>query len=183
MSTTFTPERLAVAEFSQAKASLAGQDSLQKYGRLAKELRDSPSDLKIEWKADGERLRAADGVMRPALHLTAKADLPMTCQLCMGAAQVLVEVDRHFIFVANEAAAAELDDISEEDVLVLSSEFDLRELIEDELLMELPLGPRHDECPESPPMSAQDADFDAAMQDKPNPFAALESLKSRKKDE
>ncbi|MGB3068734.1 MAG: YceD family protein [Ottowia sp.] len=181
MSRTFTPERLDVAEFSQAKAQLSGHDSLQKYGRLEKELRASPADLSIDWQAEGERLRAADGAMRPALHLHARADLPLTCQLCMGETMEPVEIDRYFVFVADEEAAAALDDISEDDVLVLSSEFNLRALIEDELLMALPLVPRHDECPEAPPLSAQDADFDAAMEDKPNPFAALASLKTGKK--
>ena len=36
---------------------------------------------------------------------------------------------------------------SEEDLLALSREFDLHELIEDELLMALPVVPKHDECP------------------------------------
>ena len=185
MSRIFSPERLDVAEFSQAKAQLSGHDSLQKFGRLANELHaPSPAspDLMVEWQAEGERLRAADGAMRPALHLQACAHFPMTCQLCMGEAVVPVAVDRHFVFVADEEAALALDDISDDDVLVLSPEFNLRELIEDEMLMALPLVPRHEECPEVPPLSAQDADFEAALQDKPNPFAALASLKSGKKD-
>lgn len=181
-SRTFNPERLDVAEFSQAKGQLSGHDSLQKYGRLEKELRAPSPGVTVEWQAEGERLRAADGAMRPALHLQASADLPMTCQLCMGETVVPVAVDRHFVFVADETAAAALDDISEDDVLVLSAEFNLRGLIEDELLMALPLVPRHEKCPEAPPLSSQDADFEAALQDKPNPFAALASLKKGKKD-
>lgn len=181
MSRIFNPGRLDVAEFSQARAQLSGLDLLQKYERLLKELRASEVDLKIEWMAEGERLRAADGAIRPALHLRASAELPMTCQLCMSEALVPVDVDRHFIFVESEEAAAELDDVSDEDILVLSTEFDLFGLIEDELLMALPLVPRHDVCPEAPPLSAQDPDFDAAMQDKPSPFAALATLKAAKK--
>ncbi len=181
MSRNFNPTRLDVAEFSQAKAQLSGQDSLKEYARLAKELRTSPPALIVEWQAEGESLRAADGAMRPALHLQVNTHLPLTCQLCMGETMVPLTVDRHFVFVDDEEAAAALDDASEDDVLVLSTEFDLRELIEDELLMALPLVPRHDECPEKPRLSVQDADFEAAMPEKPNPFAALASLKGGKK--
>jgi uncharacterized protein len=49
----------------------------------------------------------------------------------------------------------------------------LRELIEDELLMALPVVPRHDECPTSVPLASSDDDFEVASAEKPNPFAAL----------
>lgn len=181
MSKAFNPQRLDIAAFSQEKAQLSGRDSLGDYIRLAKESEESVSEFFLEWRAEGERLRAADGAVHPGLHLYAHAELPLTCQLCMGHVLVPVEVDRRFIFVADEEAAAALDDQSEDDVLVISAEFDLHELIEDELLMAMPLVPRHDQCPETPKLSAQDADFEVVQQDKPNPFAILASLKDGKK--
>ncbi|MBY4599240.1 YceD family protein [Ottowia caeni] len=181
MSKVFNPQRLDVAVFSQEEAHLSGRDSLGDYARLAKESDGPISELFLEWRATGERLRAVDGAVHPGLHLHAQAELPLTCQLCMGPVPVPVEVDRRFIFVADEEAAAALDDQSEDDVLVISAEFNLRELIEDELLMALPLVPRHEQCPEAPTLSVQDADFEAVQQDKPNPFAVLASLKDGKK--
>jgi uncharacterized metal-binding protein YceD (DUF177 family) len=71
----------------------------------------------------------------------------MECQRCLTPVDVPLAVERSFRFVADEATAEALDDESEEDLLALSREFDLRELIEDELLMALPVVPRHDECP------------------------------------
>jgi len=50
-------------------------------------------------------------------------------------------VDRDFRFVPDEATAMAEDDEAEEDLLVLSGEFDLLALVEDELLMDLPLVP------------------------------------------
>jgi uncharacterized protein len=88
-----------------------------------------------------------------------------------------VSADRWFRFAADEATAAALDDESEEDVLVLSSEFDLLMLVEDELLMALPLVPRHETCPVEVKLAVQDADFAAADAVKPSPFAALASLR------
>ena len=76
--------------------------------------------------------------------------------------------------------AAALDDASEDDVLALSGELDVRELVEDELLLALPLVPRHDVCPGAVRLSAQDADFDAAGDERPHPFAGLAALKAGK---
>ena len=50
----------------------------------------------------------------------------------------------------------------------------------DELLMELPVAPRHVICPVLPAFSAGEAEFNAALGEKKNPFAALEALKSVK---
>ncbi len=46
--------------------------------------------------------------------------------------------------------------------------------------MALPLVPRHDECPAPVRMASSDEDFEEASADKPNPFAALASLKTGK---
>ena len=75
------------------------------------------------------------------------------------------------------AAIREAEDECEEDLLVLSKQFDLRELLEDELLLELPLVPKHDVCPGKVKLASTDEDFKAALTQKPNAFAALGSLK------
>ncbi|MDO5288161.1 MAG: DUF177 domain-containing protein [Pseudomonadota bacterium] len=180
MNAPFHPRRLDVAAFAQAQGQLTGHDSLQKYERLAQELRAPATELMLNWQAQGERRSAADGSVRPALHLRASATLPLTCQRCMGEVPTAVEVDRHFIFVPDEPTAAALDDESEDDVLVQAPDFDLHTLIEDEMLMALPLVPRHDACPEPVQLHAQTPGFDEAGADKPSPFAALAALKSQK---
>lgn len=177
MSKTFAPGRLDVAAFAQAKASLSAHDSIQKYERLAQELRAPEADLTIDWQADGEQRSAVDGSRRPALHLRAQATLPLTCQRCMGEVRVPLAVDRHFVFVPDEDTAAALDEASDDDVLALAPDFDLRALIEDELLMALPVVPRHEECPTSVPLASSDDDFEVANSEKPNPFAALAALR------
>ena len=84
-----------------------------------------------------------------------------------------LEVERNYLFVHGEDAAAQLDADSEDDVLAITRALDLRELVEDELLLALPLVPRHEVCPEPLPL----ADAPQAADDKPNPFAALAALK------
>src|SRR5690606_12845544 len=114
------------------------------------------------------------------LHLRVEATFPMVCQRCLTPVDVPLQVERSFRFVPDEATAETLDDEAEEDLLALSREFDLHELIEDEWLMALPVVPRHEVCPEPVPMVSSDEDFDAASADKPNPFAALAALRTGK---
>jgi uncharacterized protein len=176
MSRSFSPAHLDVAAFAEAKGHLEGRDSLSKFKRLTEETRRQEGDFIVHWQADGERRRAVDGSQRPAVHLRAEAELPLTCQRCMGPMTAPLRVDRHFVFVPDEDTAAALDDESEDDVLALTADFDLPALIEDELLMTLPLVPRHEDCPVPVRLSAEDADFDAGEVQE-HPFAALAALK------
>jgi uncharacterized protein len=115
----------------------------------------------------------------PWIHLDATVTLPLVCQRCLQPVDTPLQADRWFRFVADEETAALEDEEAEEDVLVSSHDFDLRELVEDELLMDIPFAPVHEVCPAPVPMSAADPDFDAAGQERPNPFAALEALKKK----
>lgn len=177
MSKQFHVRRLDVAAFAQAQAGLEGRDELGAYPRVLQELHAPRADLAIEWRVRGEQRRAVDGSLRPALHLQVNAALPLSCQRCLDQVTALIDIDRHFVFVPDEDTAAALDDASDDDVLALAPDFDLHALIEDELLMALPLVPRHEECPEAVPLSAQDADFDAATEERRHPFAALSALR------
>jgi uncharacterized protein len=101
------------------------------------------------------------------------------CQRCLEPVTTLVEFDREFRFVESEEAALAQDEDSEEDLLVQCPQFDLLELVEDELLMALPVSPKHEKCPGDLKLSAADADFERAP-DRPNPFAKLAQLKTPK---
>jgi uncharacterized protein len=111
------------------------------------------------------------------LHLKAGALLSLTCQRCLGPVEVPVSVDRSFRFVNDEETAAAEDDRSEEDVLALSRNFDLVQLVEDELLMELPLAPRHETCPPVH-LALADESFEGSSARHENPFAVLGRLKA-----
>ena len=180
MSKTFNARHLNVAAFTQAKAAISGEELLQNYERLAQELQAPAPDLTLKWQATGESRTAVDGSVRPAIHLQVQANVPLTCQRCMEAVHTPIDVDRHFIFVSDEATAAAMDDDSEDDVLEMSADFNLLGLIEDEVLMALPLVPRHDVCPTGVIQSAQTDDFNDVAEEKPNPFAALAALKGQK---
>lgn len=180
MTQEFHARRLDVQAFAQAGASLSGQDLLSKYERLLAEAGGQGADRPVHWEAHGELRAHASGQGQIWLHLSARTSLPLTCQRCLGAADIAVAVERSFRFVASEKQAEAEDEEAEEDVLALGRDFNLHELVEDELLMELPVVPRHEVCPTEVKLVAQDADFEAAQADKPNPFAALAGLKGGK---
>jgi len=180
MKREFTPARLDVAAFAEADARLSGQGSLDEYARLAAEAVEADDPGAVAWEAAGEQRQGAAGRAEPWLHLHAEAALPLICQRCLAPVRTHLEVDRWFRFAPDEDTAAVLDEESEEDVLVLSREFDLPGLVEDELLMALPITPRHETCPQDVPLSVADPDFEAADKERVNPFAALAKLRPGK---
>jgi uncharacterized protein len=94
-----------------------------------------------------------------------------------------LEVKQWYRFVASEEIAMQQDDESEEDLLVMEPQFDLLAVLEDELLMALPLVPMHEQCPVPPVMQSARSGADEAalaLAEKPNPFAVLAQLKSKK---
>ena len=134
-------------------------------------------DSTVNWKARAE-VRAGSAAEGDVwLHLAAKTSVPLTCQRCMGTVATPLEVDQWYRFVATEDIAMAEDDESEEDLLVMAPQFDLLAVLEDELLMALPLVPMHGECPFPPVMKTGEEALAAPANDKPNPFAMLEQLK------
>ena len=174
----FAPDRLDVNGFAKAAATLSGSEPMNHYRRLHAELADPSGELAVRWKAEGQSRRGVDGSAVPWLHLTARASVPLVCQRCLSPVEVALDVDRWFRFAVDEATASAEDGEADEDVLVAAHDFDLHGLIEDELLMALPVTPRHEVCPAPLRLSAADPDFDAAESAKPNPFAVLGQLKS-----
>ena len=63
-------------------------------------------------------------------------------------------------------------------MLVWSQRFDVLDLVEDELIMALPMVPLHDSCP-SLPASMAVPDI-ADSEKRPNPFAVLSQLREPK---
>lgn len=134
-----------------------------------------------EWRQRGPQLTGVAGAQGAPdlwLRLTLEARVPQTCQRCLQPYAQSVEVDRWFRFVKDEATALAEDDEAEEDLLVLEPRFDLTALVEDELLMALPLVPMHDVCPQ-PLLSGPATNEPAPREERPNPFAALATLKAR----
>lgn len=179
MRKVFDGRRLDVKAFADEGAQLGGHDAMAAHSRLMAETQGRAPDSMITWSARGELRNPGHVSPELWLHLQAAAALSLVCQRCLAPVEVPVTVDRAFRFVPDEQTAAAQDDQSEEDLLALSSAFDLLELIEDELLMELPVAPRHDVCPVPVPMTAADPQFEQQAEPAEHPFALLRKLTTR----
>ena len=182
MSTPFSSRRLDVKSFAEQGAQLSGQEPLRSHERLLAETQGRGAEMPVKWSATGEIRNAHHVAPEVWVHLKAGALVSLTCQRCLAPVEVPVSVERSFRFVPDEQTAATQDDESEEDVLAMSRNFDLMELVEDELLMELPLAPRHETCPPVH-VVVEDEGFEGSSARHENPFAVLGQLKGHKPGE
>jgi uncharacterized protein len=172
----FDPFRLDVVAFAKEAGELAGRWPLALFDRIAESaVAGAPvTDAdEVSWSVRGERRELRGGDAQTWLHVEAATHVSLECQRCLKPVDVALRIARNFLFVHGEDAAAQLDADSEDDVLAITRALDLRELIEDELLLGMPIVPRHEVCPE-PLVAAAD---DEVFEDKPNPFAALATIK------
>jgi uncharacterized protein len=178
----FSARKLDVEAFARDGASLQGEWPAQQLQRLAEVAApEAPAAgwPNVQWVLQGERVEPRAAEPQIWLHLRAQASAMMTCQRCLQAVEAQLQVERSFLFVRDEDQAAALDADSEDDVLALTRSLDAQELVEDELLLALPLVPRHAVCPQ--PLSHAADELPDAVDEKPNPFAALAALKGKAK--
>ena len=169
----------SVPAFAKANSLWTGEAPLAQFERLMAEAHDLGGGGVVHFEVQGTLRLDASGAESVWLHVAAHVAVPLTCQRCLGLVDVPLAFARDYRFVGTEAEAEAQDEVSEEDVLASSRDFNLLELIEDELLMELPPVPKHDECPVALQFQVADADFDDAPVEKANPFAVLGQLKKK----
>jgi len=172
------PHHLNVAAFAQAEGTLEGEWSLASMPRLLRDAlplsADSPAQT-VSWSARGSHKAVAGSEAELRLHLQAHTALQLECQRCLQPMTVMLDVRPSLRFVRGEARAEQLDEDSDEDVLALTPTLDLQPLIEDELILALPLVPRHPTCPQPLPMSAGEGELEGGAEAE-HTFAALASL-------
>ena len=105
------------------------------------------------------------------LHLVVSGVVPLACQRCLEAIHFKLDVDSLLELVPAdvELSQEELEDDTR-DFLPVAGELDVAELVEDEILLALPVAPRHERC------GVPDA---ASAGERINPFAILDGLKGK----
>jgi len=178
MKERFDPRAIELLAFCRSGDTLQGEWPQAGMARLAGSLAAAAPDAPaVRWLASGQLHAVAGGEAEVWLHLTASTTVQLQCQRCLQNVTQALQIDRRFRFVRGEAAAARLDEASEEDVLELPPRLDLHALTEDELILALPLVPRHERCPT--PLPLRDDTNVPAEAPAPNPFAALAALRRR----
>ena len=69
--------------------------------------------------------------------------LPLKCQRCLGTFEFPVSVESALVAVETEATAAALDDGDLEPVIAVDGRLVLADIVEEELLLALPIAPKH----------------------------------------
>ena len=148
-------------EFAQTQQTLTGEIDALKCERLAEILAPSGKDAPISFRLTS----TARQLRNPSLHLHIEAKLPVICQRCLD--EMLVNINLDFNYTICNALPSEVDENDDTDWLEAAPEMNLQELIEDELLLAMPIAPMHDhDCSKQSMQSGE----------KPNPFAVLKGL-------
>lgn len=141
----------------------------------------------FHWVLEATRkVRPGTSIYANILELQGAGEIHMTCQRCLQPVLITVDVARIFdvVLTEQEADAAPMDD-DEIDVIVGSKQFNMIELVEDELLLSMPIAPKHEDChlfEQVQNDGAVEAEVKAvSASEKPNPFAKLAELKLNKK--
>jgi len=167
---------VSVTTLCKDAAVLAGSWPQGELVRLVESLFGAPAG-DVVWSAAGEEVPMPGGEPELWLRLHARATVTLQCQRCLKAVTHDLLVDRRFRFVRGEEEAEKLDEELEDDVLALLPRLDLQELVEDELILALPVVARHGgDCPQPLPLPMDDLTVEGAAS---NPFAALAALKAR----
>lgn len=168
------PRRLDVAGFAAASGEMTGEWDAAQFVRLMSASHE-PAPAPVRWEAHGERLTLPGAGKCPSLRVEADTAVTLQCQRCLQPMRWPLQARRRIFFVEGEDAAAALDADNEDDVLAMAPALDLQALVEDELLLSLPLVPLHDVCPEPLPRAFVEDDGPVAAAE--SPFAALAALK------
>ncbi len=172
------PERLEVQALARRASTLQGEWSAQELPRFAETLWQA-ADLAVwpvvHWNVRGSTRQPAGGKEELWLQLQAHAQVRLQCQRCLGPCEQALVVNRPIRFVATEEEAQRLDEEIEEDVLSFAHKVSAKELVEDELILALPVVAMHELCPEGEglaPVLPPSVEVDP-LDERENPFAVL----------
>jgi uncharacterized protein len=119
----------------------------------------------------------------PVVRGTISSALQMTCQRCLKGTEEFFETKLEVVLVSSDAQAEKLQE-GFDTWLVEEQQMFLRDFIEDEILLALPLVIAHEECDAARKLieALPEDEFSDVQQEEDNPFAVLKALKSSNKD-
>lgn len=160
------PGVIEPARFAREQSHATGVLTLTQLPRLAEVLFDHEGSVRY----DVAGYTTAKG--QPALHISLTADLGACCQRCLERLPLHLAVERDIVLLAGVRAIDQADDDDDDtDAIPHAATLDLLDLIEEEVVLCLPMAPRHpdDGCSAQP----------AAKPGKPDsPFSVLAGLKT-----
>jgi DUF177 domain-containing protein len=128
-------------EFAKAASRLRGAWPVDEFLRLRDVLRSTAGVLHYELQGVAEERG------RPALHLKVRGELHLTCQRCLGALELPLRIETSLRLAPTQADVdAEPLEAEGPESIVAGKEMAVQALVEDEVLLAIPIAPRHEAC-------------------------------------
>lgn len=152
------PAHIDGLQFARERGQCSGHLTIESLSRLAE---SGVTSATVGYVLAGDE--NAEG--QPCLRIDVDGTLEVTCQRCLEALEHRVEIRSELELATTQRAI----DAAEDDVdrVLAGRAMDIRTLIEDELILDLPMIPMHEHC----------AAAAAGKSARPSPFAALAALK------
>ena len=167
MNTNSLPKNINPVQLATQNKQIRGRLPLVQCERLLPSLRENTGcvDFSLQFMQDDSQ--------RTVVSATMSAELVLECRRCLQSMVYPMRVSVDLAVVADDEAATELPECYEP-LLVIDGEVALESLIEDELLLNLPVMPSHseDECPAALPINQDDNELEVHK----SPFAVLNKL-------
>jgi len=161
--------------FAAAEDRVSGKLPLSCLPRLADVLVSQQGALDCALAGYCEKDESGGGETKLGLHLRVSGGLALQCQRCLAEVEIDCAIDTRLLLIPPETEWPEEElEADDYDAIPASRELSLLSLIEDEVLLALPLVPRHADCVAP---GASDAAQQFLESGKPSPFAVLASLK------
>lgn len=164
------PDRIDPLRLARGRKRLCGQVPLARMPRLCTSLQriDGHVDVDLQFDRDAERLARMTG--------TAQALLVFSCQRCLEPVALEVCAEVNVVLLApGERVVLQARQESTE---VVGGSMPLTEMVEDELILSLPITPMHEESECRAVRTRQESP--RVRQEEDNPFAVLSSFKPRR---
>lgn len=156
-------------KFAAEEDCITGKLALTQLTRLSDVLASREGWLDCELKGYRQEM---EGETRVGLHLRVSGRLSLHCQRCLAEVGFDCVIDNRLLLVPPGAEwPAEDLETDDCDAIPASRELSVLSLVEDEVLLTLPLVSRHADC--LPPVGAEAAE----EKSEPSPFAVLAGLK------
>lgn len=135
------PVEIDPRRFCRDTQSWETRSDVSAFPRLVREFTQGELFCRVGGRAD------AHGGM--ALDLRIHGEVELTCQRCLGGLKYVIAIDRTVRLAGNEVELERLDQLPDGDAILAGDRLDLLQLVEDEVLLSLPLAAMHatGECP------------------------------------
>ncbi|MEO7464566.1 MAG: YceD family protein, partial [Nitrosospira sp.] len=133
------PARLVIDVFDFARTAAAhhGKIKLSELKRLQDCLVGNSGELNYTIRG------ALDREGKPILRIVIQGSINLRCQRCLGELMHALDVQRDLVLARDEHELSRLDEDESADGVLGTPDMDIMALIEDEIILSLPISPRH----------------------------------------